>query len=40
MKKVKSIHFVGIKGVGMTQLAIMAKEAKITVIIVFLFLSS
>jgi len=27
MKKVKSIHFVGIKGAGMTPLAVMAKEA-------------
>jgi len=27
MKKVKSIHFVGIKGAGMTSLAVMAKEA-------------
>ena len=27
MKKIKSIHFVGIKGVGMTPLAIIAKEA-------------
>lgn len=31
MKKIKSIHFVGIKGVGMTPLAIIAKEAGITV---------
>lgn len=31
MKKVKHIHFVGIKGVGMTPLAILAKEAKIRV---------
>jgi len=31
MQKVKHIHFVGIKGVGMTPLAIIAKEAKITV---------
>lgn len=31
MKKVKSIHFVGIKGVGMTPLAIIAKEAGIAV---------
>ena len=31
MKKVKSIHFVGIKGVGMTPLAIIAKEAGISV---------
>lgn len=31
MKKVKSIHFVGIKGVGMTPLAIIAKEAGINV---------
>jgi UDP-N-acetylmuramate--alanine ligase len=31
MTKVKSIHFVGIKGVGMTPLAIIAKEAGITV---------
>ena len=27
MKKIKSIHFVGIKGVGMTPLAVIAKEA-------------
>ncbi|HLD01576.1 MAG TPA: UDP-N-acetylmuramate--L-alanine ligase [Patescibacteria group bacterium] len=31
MKKVKSVHFVGIKGVGMTPLAIIAKEAKLKV---------
>lgn len=31
MKKVKSIHFVGIKGVGLTPLAIIAKEAGIKV---------
>lgn len=31
MKRVKSIHFVGIKGVGMTPLAIIAKEAGIKV---------
>src|SRR5258708_3411967 len=31
MKKKKSIHFVGIKGVGMTPLAIIAKEAGFTV---------
>lgn len=31
MKKIKSIHFVGIKGVGTTPLAIIAKEAGITV---------
>lgn len=31
MKKVKKIHFVGIKGVGMTPLAIIAKEAGIEV---------
>lgn len=31
MKKVKSIHFVGIKGVGMAPLAIIAKEAGIRV---------
>ena len=31
MKKPKSIHFVGIKGVGMTPLAIIAKEAGIAV---------
>lgn len=31
MKKTKSIHFVGIKGVGMTPLAIIAKEAGIRV---------
>jgi len=31
MNKVKSIHFVGIKGVGMTPLAIIAKEAGIKV---------
>lgn len=31
MKKVKSIHFVGIKGVGMTPLAVIAKEAGIQV---------
>lgn len=31
MKKVKSIYFVGIKGVGMTPLAIIAKEAGMTV---------
>jgi UDP-N-acetylmuramate--alanine ligase len=31
MNKVKSIHFVGIKGVGMTPLAIIAKEAGIGV---------
>jgi len=31
MKKIKSIHFVGIKGVGMTPLAIIAKEAVIKV---------
>ncbi|MBI2195829.1 MAG: UDP-N-acetylmuramate--L-alanine ligase [Candidatus Levybacteria bacterium] len=31
MKKVKSIHFVGIKGVGMAPLAVIAKEAKIKV---------
>jgi len=27
MKKIKSIHFVGVKGVGMTPLAIIAKQA-------------
>jgi len=31
MNKIKSIHFVGIKGVGMTPLAIIAKEAGINV---------
>lgn len=31
MNKIKSIHFVGIKGVGMTPLAIIAKEAGIQV---------
>jgi len=31
MKKIKSIHFVGIKGAGMTPLAIMAKEAGIRI---------
>ena len=31
MKKVKAIHFVGIKGVGMTPLAIIAKQAGIKV---------
>jgi len=31
MKKVKSIHFVGIKGVGMTPLSVIAKEAGIRV---------
>lgn len=31
MNKIKSIHFVGIKGVGMTPLAIIAKEAGIKV---------
>jgi UDP-N-acetylmuramate--alanine ligase len=31
MKKIKSIHFVGIKGVGMTALALLAKEAGIMV---------
>lgn len=31
MKKIKSIHFVGIKGVGMTPLAIIAKEAGLKV---------
>lgn len=31
MRKIKSIHFVGIKGVGMTPLAIIAKEAGIEV---------
>ena len=31
MKNIKSIHFVGIKGVGMTPLAIIAKEAGIEV---------
>jgi UDP-N-acetylmuramate--alanine ligase len=31
MNKIKSIHFVGIKGVGMTPLAIIAKEARINV---------
>lgn len=31
MQKLKKIHFVGIKGVGMTPLAIIAKEAKVTV---------
>lgn len=31
MQKIKSIHFVGIKGVGMAPLAVMAKEAKIKV---------
>jgi len=31
MKKIKSMHFVGIKGVGMTPLAIIAKEAGINV---------
>ncbi len=31
MKKIKSIHFVGIKGVGMAPLAIIAKEAGFTV---------
>ena len=31
MNKIKSIHFVGIKGVGMTPLAIIAKEAEIKV---------
>ena len=31
MNKIKSIHFVGIKGVGMTPLAIIAKEAGVRV---------
>lgn len=31
MKKIKSIHFVGIKGVGLTSLALITKEAKINV---------
>lgn len=31
MKKVKSIHFIGVKGVGMTPLAIIAKKAGIKV---------
>ncbi|QQG40451.1 MAG: UDP-N-acetylmuramate--L-alanine ligase [Candidatus Levyibacteriota bacterium] len=31
MKKIRSIHFVGIKGVGMTPLAIIAKEARFIV---------
>jgi len=31
IKKIKSIHFVGIKGVGMTPLAIIAKEAGMTI---------
>jgi len=31
MKKIKSIHLVGVKGVGMTPLAIIAKEAGISV---------
>ncbi|MBI2613629.1 MAG: UDP-N-acetylmuramate--L-alanine ligase [Candidatus Levybacteria bacterium] len=31
MKKIRSIHFVGIKGVGMTPLAIIAKEAGMSV---------
>ena len=31
MKKIKHIHLVGIKGVGMTPLAIIAKEAGIKV---------
>lgn len=31
MEKIKSIHFVGIKGVGMTPLAIIAKEAGVKV---------
>src|SRR3990167_10544894 len=31
MRKIKSIHFVGIKGVGMTPLAIIAKEAEMKV---------
>lgn len=31
MKKIKSIHFVGIKGVGMTPLAVIAKEAGLKV---------
>src|SRR3989338_8436851 len=31
MKRIRSIHFVGIKGVGMTPLAIIAKEAGIKV---------
>ena len=31
MNKIKSIHFVGIKGVGLTPLAIIAKEAGIHV---------
>src|SRR3989344_8388377 len=31
MKKIKSIHFVGIKGVGMTPLGVIAKEAGIKV---------
>ncbi len=31
MKRIKHIHFVGIKGVGMTPLAILAKEAKIKI---------
>ena len=31
MNKVKSIHFVGIKGVGMAPLAVIAKEAKVKV---------
>lgn len=30
-KKIRSIHFVGVKGVGMTPLAIIAKQAKIQV---------
>ncbi len=31
MDNIKSIHFVGIKGVGMTSLAIIAKEAGVKV---------
>src|SRR5438046_1469424 len=31
MKKITSIHFVGIKGVGMTALALLAKGAGVTV---------
>jgi len=31
MKKIKNIHFVGVKGVGMAPLAIIAKEAGFTV---------
>ena len=31
MNKIKTIHFVGVKGVGMAPLAIIAKEAGFTV---------